>query len=285
MIAYLALLPCAVAAIAVLAFRRSVLAASLLALATAAGIWSLEVFSAATTGQLSRAAIDAIILELLVGFVIFAGNYCYRSNRGGGQDALVQAIETLSLSPPRTVILVAVGIGVMMGSLTGYGVSMFLTVPLLLKVVSRGERSACVDRHEFDALGRTIHYGPAGRRIGRPAAKGVGSGNAVYKRSRRHGNAIVLPRICAGRGVQGYPLRIGCRPRFGIRYRHLLVLDWSRDAGVGGGLALIAFSVLFSVSKRSFAKSLTSPEILPYGLLIAAVVLQKLVVPNWRWSA
>ena len=51
-------------------------------------------------------------------------------------------------------------------------------------------------------------------------------------------------------------------------------------AGVGGGLALIAFSVLFSVSKRSFAKSLTSPEILPYGLLIAAVVLQKLVVPE-----
>ena len=51
-------------------------------------------------------------------------------------------------------------------------------------------------------------------------------------------------------------------------------------AGVGGGLALIVFSVLFSVSKRSFAKSLTSPEILPYGLLIAAVILQKLVVPE-----
>ena len=144
MIAYLALLPCAVAAIAVLAFRRSVLTASLLALATAAGIWSLEVFSAATTGQLSRAAIDAIILELLVGFVIFAGIlFVTASNRGGGQDALVQAIETLSLSPPRTVILVAVGIGVMMESLTGYGVSMFLTVPLLLKVVSRG-RAICL---------------------------------------------------------------------------------------------------------------------------------------------
>ena len=143
MIAYLALLPCAVAAIAVLAFRRSVLTAALLALATAAGIWSLEVFSAATTGQLSRAAIDAIILELLVGFVIFAGIlFVTASNRGGGQDALVQAIETLSLSPPRTVILVAVGIGVMMESLTGYGVSMFLTVPLLLKVVSRGRAIA-----------------------------------------------------------------------------------------------------------------------------------------------
>ena len=282
MIAYLALLPCAVAAIAVLAFRRSVLTASLLALATAAGIWSLEVFSAATTGQLSRAAIDAIILELLVGFVIFAGIlFVTTSNRGGGQDVLVQAIETLSLSPPRTVILVAVGIGVMMESLTGYGVSMFLTVPLLLKVVSRG-RAICLaligmSLMPWGALSITALLGAelAGLPPKVLAAAMLFTSGPV---------AMVMPLFCLA-FVPGvafkdilYALVAGLVLVSGIA----ICSYWIgvEIAGVGGGLALIAFSVLFSVSKRSFAKSLTSPEILPYGLLIAAVVVQKLVVPE-----
>ena len=139
MIAYLALLPCVVAAVAVLILRRNVLTASILAFATAATIWALGVFSPATIGQLGRAGMDTSILELLVGLVIFPGILSVEGpNRGGSPRALVRAIETLNLEPARKVILIAVGIGVMMESLTGYGVSMFVTVPLLLKEVSRG---------------------------------------------------------------------------------------------------------------------------------------------------
>jgi lactate permease len=50
--------------------------------------------------------------------------------------------------------------------------------------------------------------------------------------------------------------------------------------GVGGGLAVIVFSVMFASSKGGFAKALSAPSILPYGLLIIGVVLQKLIVPQ-----
>ena len=59
-------------------------------------------------------------------------------SRGGGLGALGDAIETLSLAPPRVAILIAVGIGVMLESLTGYCVLMLVTVPLLLRITSRG---------------------------------------------------------------------------------------------------------------------------------------------------
>ncbi len=51
-------------------------------------------------------------------------------------------------------------------------------------------------------------------------------------------------------------------------------------AGVIGGLAVIVVSIGFASSRRSLGKALAAPAILPYGLLIAGVVLQKLIVPH-----
>ena len=73
MVAGLALLPCAVAAFAVLVMRRSVLTAAALALATALCLWMLAIFSPVLPDQLGRAVADAIVLELLVGLVVFPG--------------------------------------------------------------------------------------------------------------------------------------------------------------------------------------------------------------------
>jgi len=52
-------------------------------------------------------------------------------------------------------------------------------------------------------------------------------------------------------------------------------------AGVGGGLAIILFSLVFSSSRRNLGKALIAPPILPYGLLIAGIVLQKFITPHF----
>ena len=48
---------------------------------------------------------------------------------GGAQGALGGIIQSLRLAPARAAILIALGVGVMLESLTGYGVSMLVTVP------------------------------------------------------------------------------------------------------------------------------------------------------------
>ena len=57
--------------------------------------------------------------------------------RLGSLEAIRDTIKALDLSTPRAVILIVMGIGVAVESLTGYGVSMLITIPLLLTLVSR----------------------------------------------------------------------------------------------------------------------------------------------------
>ena len=138
MIAFLALLPCAAVVFAVIVLRLSGLAAAAFAFFTAMALWVFGVFSPVQLDQLSHAITDAVVLELLVGVVIFLGLlFVEISSRGGGLGALGDAITALSLPPSRAVIFITLGIGVMLESLTGYGVSMLVTVPLLLRTVSR----------------------------------------------------------------------------------------------------------------------------------------------------
>jgi len=281
MIAYLALLPCVVAAVAVLILRRNVLTASILAFATAATIWALGVFAPATIGQLGRAGMDTSILELLVGLVIFPGIlFVEGTNRGGSQRALVRAIETLNLEPARKVILIAVGIGVMMESLTGYGVSMFVTVPLLLKEVSRGRAIYLaligMSLMSWGALSITALLGAelAGLAAHVLASEMLFTSGPI---------AAVLPLFCLvfmpNVTIKNaiYALVSGVVLVSGIAVSsHYVGVE---IAGVGGGLAVIVFVILSSDGARSFVKSITTPEIRPYGLLIIMVVLQKAVFP------
>ena len=280
MISYIALLPCAVAAVAVLILRLSVPIASILAFATAIAIWGFDVFIPATIEQLTRAAIDAIILELLVGFVIFSGIvFVEGTNRAGSQRGLIRAIETLNLAPPKTVILISVGIGVMMESLTGYGVSMFVTVPLLLQAVSR--RRAIF----FALIGMSLMSWGALSITALLGAELAGLEPQVLATELLFTSgpvAAALPLFCLAflRNVTindlVYALSAGLVLVSGITASTYLI--GIEMAGVGGGLAVIAFSVLFSDGRQSFAKTINAPEVRPYGLLIIAVVLQKLLI-------
>ena len=138
MVAILSLLPCAVVVVAVIAFRLSGLVAAGLACSSAIALWAFSIFSPVDIDFLSHAVADSIVLELLVGVVVFCGLlFVEVSGRSGALDALSNVIRSLSLPSPRAVILIALGVGVMLESLTGYGVSMLVTVPLLLQIVDR----------------------------------------------------------------------------------------------------------------------------------------------------
>ena len=141
MTALIGLLPCAVVVIAVLAFRLSTLTAAGLALTTAAiAIWAGSVLIDSEWAQLERALVDALILQLLVGVVIYGGlMFVEVTRRGGTTSALYELIGGAGLNQTRSTILIAIGFGVMIESLTGYGVSMLVTVPLLLRVVTRAQ--------------------------------------------------------------------------------------------------------------------------------------------------
>jgi lactate permease len=278
--AYLALLPCAVAAFAVMALRQSVLTAATLSLGTAMALWVLGIFSSAEPEQLGRALVDAVVLEMLVGFVVFPGIlFVEATTRNGGLDALIRSVESLSLAPPRAVILIAVGIGVMMESLTGYGVSMFVTIPLLLKVVDR-------TRTIFLALiGMSLMTWGAlsiSALLGAQLAELPSTDFAAAILTTSGPVAATLPMLCllfvqaVNRRDVIYALLAGFVLVVGIASTSRWV--GVEVAGVGGGLAVIILSFAFASSKRFLIKMLTAPEILPYGFLIIGVVLQKLIV-------
>ena len=123
-----------------LVLRQNALIAAAAALVTALALWATGIYAPVKLDHLGHAISDALVLEILVGAVVFLGLlFVEVSSRIGGLKALGDAIQSLGLSPPRTVILITLGIGVMLESLTGYGVSMLVTVPLLLQIVSRAK--------------------------------------------------------------------------------------------------------------------------------------------------
>lgn len=281
-IACLALLPCGVAAFAVMVLRQSVLTAAALMLGTALALWAFGIFTSAQPEHLSHAITDTIVLELLVGFVIFPGLlFVEETNRGGGLNALIHAIKSLSLAPPRAVILIAVGIGVMMESLTGYGVSMFVTIPLLLQVVSRGRAIFLaligMSLMCWGALSISALLGAQLAALPAPVLA-----EAILTTSGPV--AAALPLFCLpfvqGSGFKDvvYAVFVGAVLVVGIATASRWI--GIEVAGVGGGLAVIFFSSLFASSKRSLGRALAQPAILPYDLLIIGVVLQKLIVPH-----
>ena len=282
MIALLALVPCAVVAVAVMVMRWSGLTSAILAFVCALVIWASGVFSPVQIEQLNRAVLDALILELLVGAVIFLGLLFVETiSRGGGLGALADAIETLSLAPPRVAILIAVGIGVMLESLTGYGVSMLVTVPLLLRITSRGRAFFLalvgMSLMSWGALSIAALLGAeiAGLPQETLAAEILKTSGPI---------AFVLPIFCLLAVPSSdlkdvlYAVGAGVALILGIA----LTSRWIgvEVAGVGGGIAVVMYSLLFSPSRGPFLRALTAPESRPYGLLIAAVVMQKLAVPH-----
>jgi lactate permease len=255
--------------------------AALLALASALALWGLAAFSPPTTDQLGRAAVDAFVLELLVGIVIFFGLlFAEAVKRAGSLESIGAAIQALDLSTPRAVILITMGIGVALESLTGYGVSMLVTIPILVTLVPR--RSALVlallgmSLMTWGALSIAALLGAelAGLTPHEMARTLVTTSGPV---------AALLPLVC-----------LAVTP--GAHYRDVIFAlfasialcagIWATSivigvelAGVGGGLAIIALTILLAGARAAAASSAIGAAALPFAMLIGVVVAQKVLVP------
>lgn len=281
MTAIFALLPCAAVIVAVLVFRLSGLLAAAIALVATLALWASGIFSPFQLLQVAHAITDALVLEMLVGLVIFFGLlFVEVSSRGGGLKALDEIVQNLKLSTPKAVILITLGIGVMLESLTGYGVSMLVTVPLLLQIVNRKKTIfLALIGMSLMSWGALSVAALLGAELAGLAPQTFA--NAITTTSGPV--AAVLPMFCVL--ILGnirfqdvvYAIFAGVVLAIGIA----LTSFWIgvEVAGVGGGLAVIVFSLLFSASRQNLGKALIAPQILPYGFLITAVVLQKFIAP------
>jgi len=281
MTALLSLLPCAVVIVAVLAFRRSGLVAAGLALAVAMVLWAAGVFAPARWLALPHAVADGLLLTSLVGSVIAAGLfYVEICRRIGSLAAIGRVIEAMRLDPPRAAVVLVAGVGVMLESLTGFGVSLLVTVPLLLALFDRSRTIALgligMSLMPWGALSVSALLGAELAELPVPvlAAEYLTTSGPV---------AAILPLAC----LVFVPGVTAASVGFAVAAGGVLVAGiWLTNAaigvevaGVGGGLAVLLLAALAAPDRRRVWRAVASPPLALLGLLIAGVVAQKLLVP------
>ena len=164
MLSFLALLPCLIVIVSILWLRQSGVVAAAAATRMSCVLWAAGFFLPPIILQLENALIDTVILELLVAGIILPGIlFIETSYKAGAPDAISDVIKHLGLDTTRTAIVIATGFGVMIESLTGYGVSLLVTVPLLSTQVERkyviGLALVGMSLMPWGALSVTAHLG------------------------------------------------------------------------------------------------------------------------------
>ena len=281
MTAFLALLPCAVVIVAVLWLRRSGLAAAGMALAAALALWLAGVFAPVEMLALPHAVADGLLLCGLVGSVIVPGLlYVEVARRIGSLEAISRVIGAMGLDPPRGAIVIVTGVGVLLESLTGFGVSLLVTVPLLFALYSRertiGLALIGMSLMPWGALSVSALLGAelAGLPVDVLAAAFLWTSGPV---------AFVLPFVCllfvpgASAGTVAFAGMAGAALTAGSA-----LTNWAvgvEVAGVGGGLAVLVLAAVAAPDRRRVWRAASAAPLGLIALLILAVVAQKLLVP------
>lgn len=281
MTALLALLPSLVVIVAILVLRRSGLVAALMALAATAILWVTGVFAPPELIALPHAFTDSLVLTSLVGSVVVAGLlYVEVCRRVGSLDAVGHVVEAMQLDPPRAAIVLVTGVGVMLESLTGFGVSLLVTVPLLLAMFDRKRTIALgligMSAMPWGALSVSALLSSelAGVPIDEFSSEFVKTSGPVV---------AILPLICllfvpgASVGTFVFAVASGAALVSGILLTNYAI--GVEVAGVGGGLAVILLAGLIAPNRRGVIRAVTAPPLALLGLLIAGVVVQKILVP------
>lgn len=280
MTATLALLPPLAALFAVLCLRASGLIAAGLALAAASAIWLAGVFEPPTAQHGSRALADAAVMTALVAAMVVPGIlFVEASGRRRSPEALAGLVQAMQLPVARSALLIAVGIGVAVECLTGMGVSLLVTVPLLLGLVDRrcaiGLALVGMSLMPWGALAISAHVGAklAGLPLG-DLTPWITRVSAPIAASLPLLALLFLPAI-GGRDIL-FALLAGVVLVAGIAGAALVA--GIEIAGVAGGLSVIALIALTAGNRRNLGMALRVPGLAPYAALIAAVIAQKLVV-------
>lgn len=287
MTALLALLPSVAVIVAVLWWRQSGVVAAAVALAVAAVIWLSGAFHDAGAQQLAHAAGDSIVLLCLVGAVVVGGlTFVEVSSRCGAVETLIGLTARLDLPRPRAVIFVAVGVGITIESLTGYGVSMLVTVPLLLALVDRRRAILCaligMSLMPWGALSVSALLGAelAGLAVEQLADAYLTTSGPI---------ALLLPLACVL--ATGEPIRshLGFAGACGLALLGgVAITSWAvgvEVAGVGGGLAVTGVCLLSRTGTVATVRAFMVLPLAPYALLLGSVIVQKLLVEHLGMGA
>lgn len=278
--AALALMPSALVLVLVLGFGASGLAAAVAAASATVMIWLTQAFGPVEAAQALHALADASVLTLLVAAMVVPGFLFVEATRDRkSPKAIAALVAGIGATGSRAAILVGVGIGVLVESLTGLGVSLLVTAPLLVGLFPRRHAIAIallgVSLMPWGALAISAHVGAelAGLPLSHlqrwivavsgPVAFCLPLLAALIGGSRRHDDV----RMALLTGAV-FTAAIGLATiSFGIEV-----------GGVAGGLAVIALVVGLSSRPQRLYSLLAAPGLRPYVILIAAVVAQKLAI-------
>lgn len=281
MTALIALLPCAAVLVTVLGLRLSGVAAAAAAALTALVIWLAGVFTPPTIALFGHALHDAVILELLVAAIILPGIlFVEASSRGGAPQAIGAVLQALDLKAPKAAIFIVTGVGITLESLTGMGVSLLVTVPLLINLVDRrnaiGLALIGMSLMPWGALSVSALVGAelANLQLAQLATMVWRTSGPV---------AFVLPMLCLAFIPRSTARDLAFAAFAGLLLTGAIGLasHWIgiEVAGVAGGLAVIAMTLMFANKKNGLGAALAAPALRPYAVLIMAVIAQKLLVP------
>lgn len=276
---FFALAPCAVVVVAVLFGGWSGLAAAAASLAAMAGLVAGGAFDPPTSTMLWATLADASLLTLLVSATLVPGViFIEATRRLQAPQAISHVVELLRLPKPQAAVLISLGLGVLVESLTGMGVSLLLTVPMLIQLLPRQQAIAtALVGMSLMPWGALALAGTLGATLASIDVEKFGVAVWIFSGV----VAAVLPSIATaiagGRSLADQTLAVlaGVVLWFATGLATLLV--GMPLAGVFGGLALLAF--LGSRAERSphLLAALHADALKPYAVLIAAVTLQTLI--------
>ncbi len=281
MTALLALLPCLAVVAAVLWLRQRGLVAAVIALAIALALWGSGVFAPVDLMAPPRALADGLLLCGLVGSVIVTGLlYVEIAKRIGSLAAISKVIQVMELDPPRAAIVVVTGVGVLLESLTGFGVSLLVTIPLLAALYDRGRTIGLgligMSLMPWGGLSVSAILGAelAGLPIEALAAEYLWTSGPV---------AFALPFACLA-FVRGASLAtvLFAGAAGAVLVAGIAVTNWAigvEVAGVGGGLAVLVLAALTAPNRAGVWRVMAAPSLGIVGLLILGIVAQKLLTP------
>ena len=276
-IALSALIPCATIIITILWLKRSAVWAAALGLIATIVIWALSVFASPTKTHIQNALVDATILQILVAIVIIPGLiFIVLCERTGATSAVGEILKKLDLNPKMTAIIIATGFGVLIESLTGFGVSLLITVPLLAKRFERNQAIGLgligMSLMPWGALGISAHLGSELAQI------------PLYQLTRMmwlisSPIAMILPVLClvfvSNTSWKDFKFAVYnglvLAGAIGIGSHWIGV----EIAGATGGIAVICMVILKASGPSGPVYALATRKLIPYYLLIGSVLIQK----------
>lgn len=271
--------------------RRPPVQAALAGAALVALLWLAEAgmaASAAPAGAALAAALDTAVLFLSTAFVIVPGlGFVILIERMGVNQALSRWVRSLGLGPADQVVFIVLGLAPLLEAMTGFGVSLIATVPLLLSLFERRAalRMALAGMAimPWGTLGLATVIGASLAHVDAAALAAVSSLTSAPV-------FLVLGalslHLAGERGVRAWLLLGG----FGLLFVGVLhgISRWlgPEVAGVGAGFAVALGMLVRALRMRGRAQAAPGwpRQAWPYLALALAIVLLKLLALGTQWD-